>query len=180
MNEGESKIVSLPAVRAAEQDQKIIPLTKVKKVSEEKWGREVIKLGFSIIPSLLLRGQQRLGLNPSQLAVLLQVCDFWWEPGRKPFPSKAKISERLGIGERQVQRYLADLEDGGFIKRIERYASNKGRVSNTYDLSGLVRKLQALEPEFRKAEETAKEARAEVRRAGYRSRRLAEDISQSA
>lgn len=46
------------------------------RVADEKWGKEVMKAGFCIIPSLLLRCQQRLGLNPSQLAVLLQLADF--------------------------------------------------------------------------------------------------------
>ncbi len=103
-----------------------------------------MKLGFCMIPSLLLRAQQRLGLNPTQLAVLLQLADFWWEAGRKPFPSKQALSERLGLSPRQIQRHLADLESAGLISRIERRALNKGKLSNEYDLSGLVEKLKRL------------------------------------
>ena len=44
---------------------------KAKKASERKWGKPVMDLGFCIIPSLLLRAQARLGLNPTQLAVLM-------------------------------------------------------------------------------------------------------------
>ena len=42
-------------------------------------------LGFCILPSLLFRAQSRLGLNPTQLAVLLQLADFWWTRAASPF-----------------------------------------------------------------------------------------------
>ena len=56
-----------------QETAKVIPLrpAKAAKASEAKWGTAVMDLGFSIIPSLLLRAQRRLGLNPTQLAVLL-------------------------------------------------------------------------------------------------------------
>lgn len=140
-----------------------------KKASAEKWGQAVMDLGFCVVPSLLLRAQRRLNLNPTQLAVLLQLCDFWWDKERKPFPSKETLSQRLSLSERQIQRYIAELEREGLVQRIERRASNGGKLSNTYDLSGLVKKLQALEPDFREAEETARAARKAVAKRGYRS-----------
>ena len=88
-------------------------------------------LGFCIVPSLLLRAQQRIGLNPTQLAVLMQLCDFWWEDARKPHPGKKLLAERLGLGERQVQRYIAELEQAGLVKRVERYAVHGGKMTNT-------------------------------------------------
>jgi hypothetical protein len=122
-------------------------------VSDRKWGRAVMKLGFSIIPSLLLRAQQRLGLNPTQLAILLQIADYWWDHGRKPYPSKQTLSQRLGLGPRQIQRHIAELEAAGLVQRIERRAAHRGKLSNEYDLSGLVEKLKKLEPEFRQVKE---------------------------
>lgn len=127
------------------------------RASERKWGKEVCALGFSIVPSLIFRAQARLGLNATQLAVLLQLADYWWDEERHPYPSKATLGERLKLSPRQVQRYIAELEAAGFVKRKERYASHKGRLTNHYDLSGLVAKLKKLEPEFRKAEEQRKQ-----------------------
>lgn len=121
--------------------------------SERKWGRAVVKLGFSIIPSLIFRAQARLGLNPTQLAVLLQLADYWWDEQRHPYPSKQTLADRLGLSARQVQRHIADLETAGLVKREERYATHKGRLTNLYDLSGLVERLKKLEPEFREADE---------------------------
>ncbi|WP_341645023.1 helix-turn-helix domain-containing protein [Thauera sp. SDU_THAU2] len=141
---------------------------KAKQASDEKWGTAVMKLGFCIIPSVLLRAQQRLGLNPTQLAVLLQLVDHWWDQERKPYPSKQSLSDRLGLGTRQIQRYIAELEAAGFVKRIERRATHRGKLSNEYDLSGLVERLNKLAPEIEEANEFKRQA---MRRGGsFKSR----------
>lgn len=126
--------------------------------ADKKWGKVVMKQGFCIVPSILLRAQQRLGLNPTQLAVLLQLCDYWWDHGRKPYPSKDTIGERLGLSGRQVQRYMAELEGAGLVTRVDRFASNGGRLSNEYDLAGLVEKLKKIAPEFEAAKEVKRQA----------------------
>ena len=131
----------------------IIPLHKpndTTTASVKKWGKQVCALGFSVVPSLIFKAQARLGLNATQLAVLLQISDHWWSASDLPFPSKATIGERLDLSPRQIQRYLTELEDGRFIKRIERKAKHRGQLSNYYDLTGLVNKLKKLEPEFTK------------------------------
>lgn len=145
------------------------------RASEKKWGKEVIALGFCIVPSLLLRAQNRLGLNPTQVAVLMQLCDFWWDRERKPYPSKAVLAERLGLSPRQVQRHIADLETAGLVERVERRAVHGGKLTNVYDLSGLVRRLKKLEPEFREVEDAAKRARRAVSKRGYRRSRPSVD-----
>lgn len=153
-----------------EGDATPAPTIKTNKASADKWGQQVIELGFCLVPSLLLRAQQRVGLNPTQLAVLLQLCDFWWDKERKPYPSKETLAQRLSLSERQVQRYIAELEQAGLVRRIERRSANGGKLSNTYDLSGLVKRLQDLEPEFREAEESAKATRKAVEKPGFKLR----------
>ncbi|MBB4087494.1 helix-turn-helix domain-containing protein [Sphingomonas carotinifaciens] len=138
-----------------------------------KWGAKVIALGFCMLPSLLLRAQRRLGLSPTQLAVLIQLADFWWDAGRKPFPKKADLALRLNLSERQVQRYIAELEEAGFVRRIERRASHRGKISNEYDLQGLVDKLAEIEPDFSDAAQEARAKRQAVSRPGMRRRRPA-------
>ena len=133
----------------------VIPLnaTQASRASERKWGRAVMKLGFSIIPSLIFRAQARLGLNATQLAVLLQIADFWWDQDRKPFPRLKTLGERLNLSARQVARYIDGLESAGLLAKKNRYVKGVGQVSNEYDLSGLVAKLAKLEPEFREVNE---------------------------
>jgi len=150
---------------------KVAPEKKSRKSpASQKWGAKVMDSGFCMLPSLLLRAQRRLHLNPTQLAVLIQIVDHWWDAGRKPYPSKKELSQRLGIGERQVQRYLTDLEDEGLIKRIPRYADHKGRMSNMYDLQGLVDKLTELEPDFREARNQARQSRQKAASLGFKRR----------
>lgn len=161
----EDKMVSL---MTAQKSNVVVPLRpdKARKESEKKWGKDVMGLGFSIIPSLLFRAQRRLGLSPTQLAIIVQIADFWWDESRKPYPSKETLSERLGLSERQIQRHIAELENAGLVERVERRAAHKGKLSNAYDLSGLVERLKELEPEFREADEEAKSLRKEVARPG--------------
>lgn len=137
----------------------VIPIkpAKERKASEKKWGKAVCDLGFSVIPSLIFRAQARLGLNATQLAVLLQLADYWWDSERHPYPSKTTLGERLKLSPRQVQRYIAELEKAGLVRRIARHGAHKGRLTNQYDLSGLVDKLNKLEPEFRKVAEMNKQ-----------------------
>jgi hypothetical protein len=153
---------------------KVVPLRppkkKVDRVSERKWGKAVMGQGFSIVPSLLLKAQARLKLKPIELAILMHLADFWWDPERKPFPSKERLSERLGVGPRQVQRWIANLEAAKLVKRTQRYAPHGGKLSNEYDLSGLVGRLKELEPDFREVEEEARSMRRAVARPGLRKR----------
>lgn len=78
--------------------------------SERKWGKAVMDVGYAIIPSILLRAPRRLGLSPTQLAIVLVMAEFWWDPEKNPWPSKAELSNRLGLKERQLLRHVAELE----------------------------------------------------------------------
>jgi len=137
------------------------------KTTEKKWGKKVVALGFCIVPSLLLKAQRRIGLNPTQLAVLMQLLDHWWDNDRRPFPGKKLLAERLGLSARQVQRHIADLEQAGLVQRTARLGAHGGKLSNEYDLTGLVARLKELEPDFRRVEEQTEAARREVSRPGY-------------
>jgi hypothetical protein len=144
---------------------------KAERESEKKWGRAVMDLGYSMVPSLIFRAQARLGLSPVQLALLLHLADYWWHRAQIPYPSKAALAERMNLSTRQIQRYLTELEDAGFIERVERFAGHKGQQSNGYNMSGLVEKLKKLEPEFSQVKEQAKEqAKNVVKRGGLAAR----------
>jgi len=155
----------------------IVPLRPkvAQQESEKKWGRSVMNFGFAIFPSLIFRAQARLGLNPVQLVLLLHLADHWWYFAKMPYPSKATLAERMSLSPRQIQRYLTDLEVGGFIQRVERFAGHKGQQSNEYNLTGLVNKLQKLEPEFNEVKEQAKN----VAKRGGLSARFKKKVSEN-
>lgn len=70
-----------------------------RKSSEKKFGKPVLALGFCIVPSLMMKAQARLGLNPAQFNIIMQLADIWWDPERKPFPKKELLAERMGMSE---------------------------------------------------------------------------------
>ena len=126
---------------------------KEQRRSQDKWSAQVMKRGYTPLPSLLLQAQALLGLKPEQLNTLLQIIEHWWDAGKMPFPSKETLARRMGKSTRQVQRYLTQLEEGGFIERVERFTGLNAQTSNGYNLAGLVAKLQAIEPAFSKVTE---------------------------
>lgn len=56
--------------------------------TEKIWGKAVYKHGYAGIPSILIQAQRRLGINTTQMNIIVQLLDYWHEPTRKPFPSK--------------------------------------------------------------------------------------------
>ena len=70
----------------------------------------------------------------------------------------------------QTKSFLSSLEKAELIRRVERRNSAGAKLSNRYDLDGLVKRLKELEPEFRRAEEKAKAERQAVSRRGRRLR----------
>lgn len=153
-------------------DGNVIPFPEKKapnKASARKWGAKVLEHGFSIVPSLLFKGQARLGINGMQLAILLHLADFWWDSDQHPWPAKSTVAERLGVSSRQFQKHIEALEKRGYVKRIERLSSRKGKLSNAYDLSGLVERLKKIEPEFREVKEQKKRV---TRKGGLKAPRL--------
>lgn len=121
----------------------------------EKWGKETMAAGFTVVPSVLLRSQRRLGINTNELAVLVHLIEHWWKPGIMPWPSKRKIAERLDVSEKTVQRAAVKLEALNLIKRVERYLGTNGRTSNGYDLNPLVERLKEISVELAKVEAEA-------------------------
>ena len=125
------------------------------KAADKKWGKKVMDVGYTITPSLLMRAQRRLGLSPMQFNILLQIMDFWWGPESWSYPSKVTIAERLDVHPRTIQKNIEALEKAGLVQRIPRRSAAGDPDTNIYDLSNLAKKLQQLEPEFRKAKDSS-------------------------
>lgn len=82
--------------------------------SFEKWGIDVVKAGYTLIPNSLININMYLSekskLTPSELTVLIIIISNWWNPNRLPAASKKYIGERCNLGERQIQRIIRNLE----------------------------------------------------------------------
>jgi hypothetical protein len=139
------KLLKKKQVTATSENDK-----KPKSAAVEKWSALVMNRGFVMLPAIIVRGQRRLGLSPTQLVILLNLIDWWIHPDSIPWTSKKLLAQRIGIGERQLQRQIAQMEKIGYLQRVER-VTGRGKRPNSYDLSGLVARLKALAPEFAKA-----------------------------
>jgi hypothetical protein len=82
----------------------------------EKWG-EAGKAGFQAVPDLLLKNQSELGLNATELVVLLNVLMHWWYRDQKPFPRPTTIAKRMGSTVRTVQRAIVKMVKEGILIR---------------------------------------------------------------
>lgn len=111
-----------------------------------KWTKPVMQRGFTIVPNLLLSHQHSLGLSSPECMLLIHLITYWWESDKNPYPSKAVLAQRMGISERQVQRYISELIQKGFIRRKpEEIRGRTGRTIVSFDLSGLVEKLKKVD-----------------------------------
>jgi DNA-binding MarR family transcriptional regulator len=78
---------------------------------------EAAQAGFQAVPDLLLKHQESLNLNPTELVVLLNVLMHWWYRDQKPFPRPTTIARRMGSTVRTVQRAITKLQREGLVER---------------------------------------------------------------
>lgn len=63
------------------------------KVNERKWTKTLMDAGWTVLPSIILDRQQALGLEPTDVNILLHLAKYWWErigflsPARRPLRS---------------------------------------------------------------------------------------------
>jgi hypothetical protein len=105
----------------------------------EKWG-DAARAGFQAVPDVLLKYQGKLGLNSTELVVLLNVLQHWWYAERKPFPRPTTIARRMGSTVRTVQRALQNLEKKGMLVKVQQGADTR----DAFDPQPLVERLSAL------------------------------------
>lgn len=129
------------------------------------WSRPVVALGYTALPSVMIQAQRRLGITPLQFNILTQLLDYWREPGRAPFPSKAELADRIGVKPKTIQTNIRALETAKLVTREMRRTAAGDWNSNVYHLDGLVDRIKALVPEFEEAREERKKAKAAQKRA---------------
>lgn len=118
----------------------------------DKWGENALAMGWTAIPTSLFFLQNELQLNSTTLNILINLLIHWWSTGDWPHPSQERIAKRMNVSTRTVQRGLSELEDLGLITKIKTPRdSMKYRGRNKYDLSKLIKKLNELTPEMKKA-----------------------------
>lgn len=124
-----------PKIKAEEAQQKKL------RANEKKWTPELMRPGWTMVPSVLMEYQRELGLNAIQFNILMQLAKHWWKD-TPPFVSKGTIAKAMRVSARTVQRHLTALEQAGLIRRETRYRQDGGRTSNRYVFDGLIEKAK--------------------------------------
>jgi biotin operon repressor len=109
-----------------------------------RWGIHLIDKGFCIFPEQIIKRWGKTGLDPTDLAIVLTMAAYWWAAERRPFPSLETISKNLGISRRTVERRIKKMVELGYIKRKKREVSKNSPVTTEYDLSGLIKRFEAM------------------------------------
>src|SRR5438105_2198701 len=105
---------------------------KVEKIVIEN---EVLRAGFAALPYVVLR-DTKLSLG-ARLTYAVLLAYAWQDDST--FVGQAKMGKDLGISERQLQRYLYELRDGGYIE----ISREDRRYNNTYIIKDVKTKLHA-------------------------------------
>jgi hypothetical protein len=114
------------------------PAAAEKKVNIEKYGQTLMDAGWTAVPSIIIERQKKLGLDATDLNIVLHLMNHWWQADNRPHPSKGRIADALGVDPRTVQRRIARMEADGLLKREPRAAVGKGSQTNRYNLEGLI------------------------------------------
>jgi DNA-binding MarR family transcriptional regulator len=106
-----------------------------------KWG-SALDAGFQIVPNVLIRAQTKLGLDPLDLAILLNILVHWWRPEELPYPRTSMIANRIGVSVRTVERRIEKMQSTGLIVRHPTEKTPDGLGVRRFDLTGLVERLR--------------------------------------
>ncbi len=138
------------------------PAIKTEASHKTIWGDKVISHGYTAVPNVMIRSQHRLGVNQTQMMILIQLLSYWFDKERVPFPSKKELADRLGLRPKTIQDNMKALETAGFVRREQIKTSYGDWGSNRYHLDGLVKRIKALEPDYEAEKEARKQAREAV------------------
>lgn len=97
-----------------------------------------MEAGWTIIPNTLIEHQDKWGLDPLDMNILIQLLARWWHADSRPYLSKKTIAKAVGRDSRTVQRRIKKLEDRKLILREERNGPSKARQTNRYHFDGLI------------------------------------------
>lgn len=94
---------------------------------QDRWGSS-LDGGFLVIPVDLLKNQSKLGLESTELVVLLNLLTFWHFNQELPILSISTLERRLGLNVRSIQRLLKSLETKEFLS-IDKGTGGERRVN---------------------------------------------------
>lgn len=129
--------------------------------NQKKWGVDLMKAGWTLLPNTLFMRQRALGLDSVDINILLVLLSHWWQADNLPYPAKKTIADAIGCDESTVRRRIQAMEKAGFVKRIMQRVERSRNKPNLYDFSGLIAAATPYAQEEVQARETNREERAQ-------------------
>jgi hypothetical protein len=114
--------------------------------------------GFVAIPSVLLVNFKTLGVNPTEMLVLLNLLSFWRPPEHSPYPKVSTIARRLNVDPRTVQRAIRNMEGLGLIRTTRVQVQGKLIKKNARPGDGVRRRVFDMSPLVARARTLASRA----------------------
>lgn len=109
-----------------------------------KWG-PIMGSDFTMVPNTLIKNYQRLGLNPTEFVVLLNLLEPWWYGDRRPFIRTTTVAERMATTVRTVQRSIQKLKKLDLVSTSEGPSpKDPSDMVTFYHFDGLIKALQNL------------------------------------
>ncbi len=108
------------------------------RINEKKWTPELMDVGWTVIPNIIIERQAALGLDAIDMNLILHLAHYWWHPENLPHPSVEKIAKAIGVAPRTVQKRMRGLEAAGLMRREERRQTKNGSTTNLYHFEGLI------------------------------------------
>lgn len=106
------------------------------------WGQNILSLGWTTVPNLLLKSQSKLGLSNSELVLVIHLISFIHQPFSRVYPSIELLAKRMDQDRRTIQRTVKRLESKGLVrKKIRSTGKSDVGMTNVYDLDPLMLKL---------------------------------------
>jgi DNA-binding transcriptional ArsR family regulator len=109
------------------------------KTNEEKWSKELMAAGWTVLPSMILEKQHALGLDAIDINIIAHLSIYWWKKANLPHPSVATMATAIGVKPRTIQKHIKAMEASGFITRHERRQKGQGSKTNLYSFEGLIK-----------------------------------------
>ena len=108
--------------------------------NEKKWTKTLMEAGFTVIPSVFINRQAKLGLQPLDLNIILYLASLWWHADNPPFPSKQTIAAAIGVkSPSTIRKRITRMVRDGILSREERKSPEHGQQSNIYGLGPLIK-----------------------------------------
>lgn len=130
------------------------------KVAQEKirrrsaWPDEALQGGFIAVPFKLIDQMVKWNISSPELTLIL--CLLRYKRGEEhPYPSYETLGKLMGLHSRRVRQIAKDLQDKGFLVRLERRGEGHRSQTNEFDLELLMSRVVRLVARDKAAKEAA-------------------------